>query len=430
MSEQKTILNNGMQMTKLTSNQSPIGKQFSNANAQKKLLPLHVYAIKGLQNKQELYLGNIRLKDFIENANYQTDIWGDKRSAGSRGYQREPSSRKATEFGTFMTNHVDNFTPSTLYLNIRDTDLNYVKVTSVNDAANLYKIIIGERATIWVVDGQHRLKGLREVLDYANDPDIELPIVLTLGLNKNEEMLQFVTINKARASVKTDLAERDLADAVRRDKQFEADLMQRDNIIAKELPFIRKAVDVMDELHTTPGSPWYNRVTMPNQKKNSNTTISSATFVDSLEPLMKQYLGKSKKKPDPPLVPYDEEKIVKHLNAVWKGIRQVNPDMFKKENVCKYVIQHTIGTMVIHGVLNLMWHNAKSDKLIHASQEDFKKIFNIPSIKDKKAWDKEVPSHGGRFTTYGTNKKSFSIIQKIIYDEVKNNRHWIKNFRD
>ena len=83
------------QMGPLAIIQSPIGKQFSNANAQKKLLPLHVYAIKGLQNKQELYLGNIRLKNFIENANYDTDIWGEKRSAGVRGYQREPSSRKA-----------------------------------------------------------------------------------------------------------------------------------------------------------------------------------------------------------------------------------------------------------------------------------------------------------------------------------------------
>ena len=430
MSEQKTILNNGMQMTTQTSTQSPIGKQFSNANAQKKLLPLHVYAIKGLQNKQELYLGNIRLKNFIENANYDTDIWGEKRSAGVRGYQREPSSRKAAEFGTFMTNHDDNFTPSTLYLNIRDTDMGHVRKTIVNDAANLYKITISEQAKIWVVDGQHRLRGLRQVLDYANDPDIELPIVLTLGLDKNEEMLQFVTINKARASVKTDLAERDLADAVRRDKQFEADLMQRGNIIAKELPFIRKAVDVMDELHKTPGSPWYNRVTMPNQKKNANTTISSATFVDSLEPLMREYFGKSKKKPDSPLVPYNEDKIVKHLNALWKGIKQVNPDMFKKENACKYVIQHTIGTMVIHGVLSLMWYNSKSDKLINASQEDFRKIFNNPSIRNKKLWDKEEGIHGGKFTTYGTNKKSFSIIQKTIYDEIKKNRYWMSNFQD
>ena len=175
MSEQKTILNNATQVTKLTSVQSPIGKQISNANAQKKLLPLHVYAIKGLQNKRELYLGNVRLKDFIENANYDTDVWGEKRSPSSRGYQRDPSSRKAAEFGTFMATHDSNFTPSTLYLNIRDTDMDYVKKTIVNDAANLYKITISERAKIWVVDGQHRLKGLREGLDYANDPDIELP---------------------------------------------------------------------------------------------------------------------------------------------------------------------------------------------------------------------------------------------------------------
>ena len=169
---------------------------------------------------------------------------------------------------------------------------------------------------------------------------------------------------------------------------------------------------------------------MPNQKKNSQTTISSATFVDSLEPLMKEYFGKSKKKPDSPLVPYDEDKIVKHLNALWKGIKQVNPDMFKKENACKYVIQHTIGTMVIHGVLSWMWYHGKSERLIRASQEDFRKIFNNPSIRDKKLWDKEEGTHGGRFTTYGTNKKSFSIIQKIISDEIKKNRYWMNNFQD
>lgn len=52
----------------------------------------------------------------------------------------------------------------------------------------------------WVIDGQHRLAGAHE----ANKP-IDLPVIAFLGLDVDEQIFQFVTINKEAKGVPTSL---------------------------------------------------------------------------------------------------------------------------------------------------------------------------------------------------------------------------------
>jgi DGQHR domain-containing protein len=433
MTEEKKTSSNQMQIvlqeTKSPNNRSPTGKEFSTATAMTKLMPLTLYAIASVQNEQQIFVGKIRAKEFLENANWKADQWDPekKKSSGSGGgYQRVYSKRKADDFGRFMTKHPLNFTPSSLYLNIRDTERDRVKLTKVHENGELYKITIQDRTRIWVVDGQHRLEGLSRILDISDDPDIELPIMLTIGVKKSEEMFNFVTMNKARTNVKVDLAERDLADNMKKDSNFKMTLLQRDSTVFKDIEFVEKAILVMDGVYENTSSPWYKRILMPNEKKTDLTTVSSASFVDSLEPLMKKsFVGGKKAKPQPALANVDEEVAMKHINAVWKGIKLVNPVMFKKENACNYVIQHTIGTMAIHLVLAKMHINGDSDKLKKSTAENFKKIFSISNLKDQDLWAKgEKGSYGGKFTNYGTNKKSFSFIADILYKEIQKTPAW------
>ena len=87
------------EMVPLATIRSPIGKQISKGNVKHKALTLLIYAIQSLQNEQELFVGKIRIKDFIENANYKIDKWDNaKRDKSENGYQREPSDRKAQTF--------------------------------------------------------------------------------------------------------------------------------------------------------------------------------------------------------------------------------------------------------------------------------------------------------------------------------------------
>lgn len=434
MTEEKKTSSNQMltvlQETKSPDTRSPIGKEFSTVRAMIKLMPIIVYAISSIQNEQEIFIGKVRAKDFLENADSKVDVYDPKkqRSTGSStGYQRDVSKRKAEDFGRFMQKHPANFTASSLYLNIRDADVDKVRKTKVHENGELYKITISEHTKIWVVDGQHRLEGLHKMLDVTDDPDIEIPILLTIGLSRTEEMFQFVTMNKARANVKVDLAERNLANTMRKDKTFKLNVMQRGSIF-KDIEFVDKAVTIMDELVDTPGSPWYNRVLLPNEHKTELTTVSSASFVDSLEPLMKKtFSGGKKQKPKPALADVDVEAASRHINAVWKGLRLVKPVMFEKKNACYFVIQHTIGTMAIHLVLMKMHTNGDSEKLRKASAEDWKKLFSIKSLKDEALWDKgEKGEYGGKFTNYGTNKKSFSFIADILYKEIQKTSAWQK----
>ena len=431
-----TITTNKLRSQTIIQPTTPIfglGKDISNPSLKKRILSLIFYGIQGWQNEQEIFVGKVRLKDFLENANWKADTWDNLKKGSSNGYQRNVQTRRADDFGRYMAKHEKNFTPSALYLNIRDVDMGDVttsKAPGAPENSGLYKITVDKKAKIYVVDGQHRVEGLRSIGNYSDDPNIELPVVLTIGLSKAEEMIQFVTINKARASVKTDLAERDLADFVARDRKFGASLLQRDNVAVKDLDFIRNAVSVLDGLYESPGSPWHYRILMPNTKKSQLTNVSSATFVDSLEPLMKENIGKSMKKPQAPLAAVDEVNIIKHLNAVWKGIKDVNPKMFEKQNACKYVIQHTIGTMVIHLVLHRMHINGKTEKLRKATAEDYRKLFSISAIKTSKDWDKEFGDFGGQYTRMGTNKKSFNYITSLIWKEIKNTQLWKNQYSE
>ena len=142
MTEAKNVVNNGKQTLLLdnrsSNNRSPIGKQFSTTTAVTKLMPLTIYGILSLQNEQEVFVGKVRAKDFLENANWKSDVYDPEKqrsSGASWGYQREISKRRAEDFGRFMTKHIDNFTASSLYLNIRDTDVDNVKKTKVHENA-------------------------------------------------------------------------------------------------------------------------------------------------------------------------------------------------------------------------------------------------------------------------------------------------------
>ena len=74
-----------------------------------------------------------------------------------------------------------------------------------------------------------------------------------------------------------------------------------------------------------------------------------------------------------------------------------------------------------------MHTNGDSEQLRKASAEDWKKLFNIKSLKDETLWDKgEKGEYGGKFTNYGTNKKSFSFIADILYKEIQKTSAWQK----
>ncbi len=173
--------------------------------------------IKGVRFKQhhtEFLIGYTKAAEILKQI--RSDEWSPLNPAG---YQREVIERRAKEYGNFIAR--EGISPNAVILNIRDKDLDNIK--KINEA----EFEIPDGIQLWVVDGQHRLKGL-EIMGMNNPSilDLNIPVVI-MNLKspdpqeaREKEATQFLIINKTQKGVRSDLAERILAQAEEKKKQY------------------------------------------------------------------------------------------------------------------------------------------------------------------------------------------------------------------
>ena len=403
-------------------------KNFSSNLLGSKGLGLVLYAILSRQYAWEVFLGKVRLKDLLESKQTKVDLWDPKKRGApkSNGYQRIINPRKANYFGDYLYDQ-ENFSPSALYINIRDNQAKSVndELEEVYPQASLWKISIPSNVTMWVVDGQHRLSGLENILAWNNDPNIELPLILTVGLTREQEMYQFITINKARGAILTQLSERLLADAARKTPELKAWLQARSNVAVKQtnLGFIERATEVLDIMEGNQNGQWFQRIGMPNETREDRAKdqkvvgVSSKSFIDSLKPLMRLDIKNA------PLGFPSADVIAGHLTNVWNGIKLVSPEMFEKNNVCNYAIQQTIGTFAIHFTLNKLYADVLNyKKLIDLTPKEWAKIFDVKALASKEWIRDSTTGKMGTYLSYGTNMKSFDLISNDIIHQINRNK--------
>jgi len=153
------------------------------------------------QHQHEFLIGYARAGDLLSQT--KIDEWNPK---NPNGYQRGVIERRAKEFGNFFAKK--GISPNAVLLNIRDVDINNIKKITEN------KYEIPEDITLWIIDGQHRLKGLEFASN--NQPELlntNIPLVImnlrsyNPDLARQQEATQLVIINKTEKGVRTDLAE-------------------------------------------------------------------------------------------------------------------------------------------------------------------------------------------------------------------------------
>jgi len=419
-----------------------IRNNFSNQQLLVQKMDLKLTALKLMQHDHEMYIGKFRVKDFFENANYEYARWDMKfqNNLEKQGYQRVLTEKRAQNFGEFIADRT-NMSPATVYFNIRDGDKDKVIPKKIDNG--LYTITIPPEVTLWTVDGQHRIEGMRSSTNWQTDLKVDIPFLLTIGLDKQKEIEQFLTINKTQGAVKTDLAEVAITDIIKRKPELETYYATKSNIIFKDIAFVKRAVEVMNTMNQDKDSCWYSRILLPNQKKTSHTAVSSKSFTDSLRDLMQEHQRRLKK--SVPLVPFGPlvpEKIVPTLNNYWNAISKLLPDAFKEENICKYAIQQTIGTMSLHRLLYLILVNCNdAQKVMRLSMSEFKELLSVRNITTLQDWDREYDDKkfrvevgmvgggktGGKWTRYGTNQKSFHMMANEMFSNItRHSKTWKK----
>ncbi len=262
------------------------------------------------------------------------------------GYQRRPTEYRAEDIARYVLSQ-EGLLPTAVLVNVRDGA--EIQPDAPGEDTGLLKIPAGAR--LWVVDGQHRVRGLQKAQEElkGSNPDEELeyhlPVVFAVGLEKYDEMRLFHVVNSKAKSVPTDLAAELLYRAFRREGK--ESLFRQRKFRDKEY---RKAVGtaVAKHLNSSPG-PWQGKIRLPNERADRRQKpLQLNAVASSLEPALR----------DPRLRDFyeskgEEEKEWPRLRGLvhsyWTALSELMPEAFVE--IESYSVQRTAGTYAFHMIL-------------------------------------------------------------------------------
>ena len=279
------------------------------------------------QGNTKLYLTYMRARDFL-NGLTSVDAWS---PTNKQGYQRMPVQARFRKIARYVTGKDGNprpVLPQAVVLNARPEDSKKLRFSGAGENGIGTLEIPGDM-TLWEVDGQHRLGGLRYAVEQNEEfGDFPIPIVITEGLPRLDEAVLFFVVNTTQKRVPTDLAQR----LIEQQMGEEAFRLQ---IVAEGKDWIPKATKVVDIMVTTPGHPWHGKIGIPGTKV-SGILMKQVSFVTSLKPVLNTGLYASV----PP------EDVAQLLIRYWQALQDLYPDAF--QNPDEYVIQNTVGVFPLH----------------------------------------------------------------------------------
>lgn len=343
---------------------------------------MKVRAIPFKQHGTTMYNAVLTAKDLSTQT--KVDVW---HPTNEEGYQRDVSLPRAKKFGNYITTEDS---PPAILANIREADKDAIKYENG-------KLEIPENVFLWLVDGQHRVAGLRELLTTSGEKyqDIEMPVVIMVGQSVYNEAKQFVIVNNSQKRIRTDLGERFLQKRVK--------VEGRDNLVNKGIRNIEwtpTAIEIVDQLNNDDHSVWHNLIRLPNEPKGL-TIVSQKAFSDSLKPLLKE---------DGKYFHRNASHVTPILNRYWEAIREIYPEPFTEPE--KYVMLKTTGVVTLHAILPRIVQMTGNDS---PQKSDFVRILSkMKSIKDDSKWQ----SPDGEYSRM-TGQKGFLIIKMELLEELE-----------
>jgi DGQHR domain-containing protein len=281
-----------------------------------------------------LYATSIRVRDLLTDGFYNVETL-DPDDSKDKGYQRLLNRARAKQLADYIVKGQDSkdaFLPTSVFL-ATDKQLDF------DDRNNTIEIDSSKLGAFSVVDGQHRLEGLK----LASEKDkrvlsFEVPVNIAVGLPKIHQMCHFLIVNTTQKSV---------------DKSVEQRIVARltDALDVEDLPSLPKwilntvqkgeverAVKYVIFLNETDDSPWLGKIQMANSDKD-DVTINQKSFVKAI---VKYVLTSN----NPLAIVNDFEKEKRIFLNYWKTIQKILDDgnssvLYKYNGVelfCKFSI--------------------------------------------------------------------------------------------
>jgi len=270
-------------------------------------------ATKSVQGSLVLYSTSIKVKYLVEPGFYSIEKL-DPDNKTETGYQRVLNTARAKRLAEYILNGQENkdaFLPTSILL-ATDKDIR------LNEPGNTITIS-KEMGPFSVVDGQHRLEGLRMAAEKNGDIlDFQVPVNIAIKLDKISQMCHFLIVNTTQKSVDKGVEQRiyaRLTEVVETENTPSLPKWIQKIINRGE---IDKALKIVDYLNTEENSPWKGKIQIADHRK-KGTTIKQGSFVNLLK---KNFLVANN-----PLVALgDPDKEKKIFLNYWKAISDLLDD--------------------------------------------------------------------------------------------------------
>jgi len=250
-----------------------------------------------------------------------------------KGYQRELSPTRLGKgvYGVtgYLLNQMGIF-PTSILVNIRKSEgeVKFEKIEQLNDNIEIGYINIPDNVRWYVLDGQHRLEGLKAAMREYSEFE-KYPVIITLT-NEDEfyEVLTFYIVNDRAKSVPTDLAYRLLQRML---LEIQAPKWVERVLITGAAYRKAVAANVVDYLNYKPNSPFRGKIREVGEPPKPEHIIKDAVLIRYVAEIMKEKTFEGL---------YDEE-LADLLIDYWGAIAEIYPKCFERPK--DYMLLSTIG---------------------------------------------------------------------------------------
>lgn len=230
------------------------------------------------QGQLTLYSTSLKVSDLLIPNFYSVETL-DPDDDNDKGYQRLLNRARAKRLADHIIDGQetkDAFLPTSIFMATH-------KNIDFNPTNNTIEINIDAIGPFSVVDGQHRVEGLKMAAEKDTRVlDFEVPVNIAINLPKIAQMCHFLIVNTTQKSVEKGVEQR-IYQRLTQALEIE-DIPNLPKWISKTIEKGEDdlALKYVDYLNSDPDSPWLNKIKMANQESNDGS-INQQSFVKSIK---------------------------------------------------------------------------------------------------------------------------------------------------
>jgi DGQHR domain-containing protein len=252
-------------------------------------------------------------------------------------YQRPELKRRFAEIARYLQRE-EGVLPTSILLSARPDARITIEPLNDHESPQIVKISFPDRCKLWIVDGQHRLGGLREASTgnplYA---EYLVPVTIMVCEDTYSELRMFNVINTRQKPIPKDIVDQHL----RKMREIEGPDMQ---VKTSRRDYIRARATTIIELLNTLPCPWLNSVRIPNIQGREEGTMRCHSLVVSLEPIVEVTFVRG----------LSDQRLAGLLATYWRAIEALMPAAFLDPQ--DYTVQSHVGIHVFHSLFpNVVW---------------------------------------------------------------------------